>query len=203
MTFRILIPGVLIALAGLATPAFADTPGALPSVSAPAPVPGSFADETLSGPGGIYRIIATSAGVLLGAGAMSLIIDGLVVDIFQQTGGLTAVESFEIVQDHDSQGGFEAAAVVLSGLAGGLMADSLYVKTAKLMPGVLESVNNTFEPPAAAASAAWLATTRWTGARIGDASDWVQARSQEWTDRWQQWTDTLRASWANPGHTPR
>jgi hypothetical protein len=199
---RVLVPcvlTVLIVLAGAvpsradaataaaaqpAVPAATAAPGAAP---APAPAPGSFEDTVWAGPGGIYRVVAASAGVLAGAGAMSVFIDGWVVDSFMRSSGMTMAEAAELVQDFDSQGGFEAAAILLAGLAGGLIADHLYVKGVEVLPGALDATSQAMQPPLAAAGSAW----GWVTDRAGDGSDWVQARSRELWDRWQQWTEHL------------
>ena len=142
-----------------------------------------------SGTGGMYRIIATSAGVLVGAGAMSLFIDGWVTDLFRSTGNLSAREAIEIVQDIESQGGFEAAAVVLSGLAGGLIADNLYLKGAAVLPGAFDSATAKLQPSLDAAGETVSSATNWLRNRIGDSSDWIQNRSREAWDRVQVWVE--------------
>jgi len=186
-TFRILVLGALLALASPAgSPARADTPGAKPSATAHPTTPS--AEEYWNGTGGIYRIVAMSAGVLAGAGAMSLFIDGWVVDLFARTGNLTTGEAVEIVQDMESQGGFEAAAILLSGVAGGLIADNLYLKGAALMPGV----DDALRPPLTAIGNAWTSASDWVRNRFGDSTDWVQNRSRELWDRAQLWGDQLR-----------
>ena len=187
-TLRILVLGGLIASAiSTASPGWADTATAKPT----APPPMTFEDQWNS-VGGVYRIVATSAGVLAGAGAMSLFIDGWVVDAFMGSSGLSSREAFELVQDFDSQSGFEAAAVILSGLAGGLIADNLYVEGAAALPGALESVNATLGPPLSALGGAWTSSVDWFQNRAGDTSDWFQNRAHELQDRWQLWTERLR-----------
>ncbi len=187
-TLRILLLGGLIASAiSTASPGWADTATAKPT----APPQPTLEDQWNSA-GGVYRIIATSAGVLAGAGAMSLFIDGWVVDAFMGSSSLTSREALELVQDFDSQSGFEAAAVVLSGLAGGLIADNLYVKSAAALPGVLDSVEATVRPPMTALGNGWSASVDWTQNRIGDVSDWFQNRAHELQDRWQLWSERLR-----------
>jgi len=187
----------LIVCAGLAAaPGRAETVTAKPSSTAhPAT---TAAEDGWSGTGGMYRIIATSAGVLAGAGAMSLFIDGWVVDLFQSTGNLTTREAVEIVQDIESQGGFEAAAVVLSGLAGGLIADNLYRTGAAVLPGAFESATAALQPPLAAAGSA----TDWVRNRIGDTSDWLQNRSREVWDRFQGWAERIPNPFAGSRTAP-
>ena len=187
-TLRILLLGGLIASAiSTASPGWADTATAKPTAPAPATL-----EDQWNNIGGVYRIVATSAGVLAGAGAMSLFIDGWVVDAFMSTSGLTSREAFELVQDFDSQSGFEAAAVVLSGLAGGLIADGLYVKGAAVLPGAVESINATLAPPLTAIGDGWTTSVDWFKNRAGDTSDWFQNRAHELQDRWQLWTERLR-----------
>lgn len=189
--FRILVFGVLLALAAPgARPALADAPLAKPSATAHPETPEE--DATWTGTGGIYRIMAMSAGVLAGAGAMSLFIDGWVVELFQRTGNMTATEAIEIVQDIDSQGGFEAAAIVLSGLAGGLVADKLYLKAVAWLPGALDHAGEKLRPTTDVVGNAWNSASGWTGERLGDASDWLQNRSRELWDRTQMWGERLR-----------
>ncbi|MEI8394354.1 MAG: hypothetical protein WCF85_06430 [Rhodospirillaceae bacterium] len=185
LSLRIPVFALLVVLAAPIDPACAQAPVAK-QVQATA---GSFDDEALSGPGGLYRIGATSAGVLAGAGLMSWFIDGWVIEAFTGSGGLSSADAFELVHELDSHVGFEAAAVVLSGLAGGLIADSLYRQGVIFWPGLVESVDHTLKPPLAAVTGAWSAVTGWTRDRIGDSRDWVQARSREGWDRWQQWLD--------------
>ena len=127
--------------------------------------------------------------VLAGAGAMSVFIDGWVVEAFMSNSRLSSREAFELVQDFDSQSGFEAAAVILSGLAGGLIADGLYVKGAAVLPGALDSVEATLRPPLAAIGNGWTASVDWFENRVGDTSDWFQNRAHEVQDRWQLWTE--------------
>ena len=187
-TLRIMVLGGLIASAiSTASPGWADTATARPT---PAP-PVTFEDYWNS-TGGIYRIVATSAGVLAGAGAMSLFIDGWVVDAFMTNSGLSSREAFELVQDFDSQSGFEAAAVVLSGLAGGLMADGLYVKGAATLPGAMAAIDAAIAPPINAIGNTWNTTATWFQNRAGDTSDWFQNRAHEMQDHWQLWTERLR-----------
>ena len=187
---RFLILGTLIAFAGLTTaPVQAETPAAKSNATTH---PGADASDW-NGTGGLYRVIATSTGVLIGAGAMSLVIDGWVTDIFMHSGNLTAAEAIEIVQDMESQGGFEAAAVLLSGLAGGLVADNLYLKGLAVLPGTLDSLSNGIQPPLEALNKAWIGGSGWVLNRTGDISDWTQARSRELWDRWQVWSEQFRA----------
>ncbi len=187
-TLRILVFGGLVASAVVAaSPGRAETATAKPTAP-----PALSLEDQWNSIGGVYRIVATSAGVLVGAGAMSLFIDGWVVDTFVSTSGLTSREAFELVQDFDSQSGFEAAAVVLSGLAGGLIADGLYVKGAAALPGAIESVNATLGPPLAAVGGAWAASADWVRNRVGDTSDWFQNRAHEVQDRWQVLIEKLR-----------
>lgn len=197
-TLRILILGGLIASAVLtASPGRADTAAAKPT-AAPQPTLG----DQWNSAGGLPRIIATSAGVLAGAGAMSIFIDGWVVDAFMGSSGLTSREAYELVQDFDSQSGFEAAAVVLAGLAGGLFADGLYVKGAAVLPGVLESIDASLQPPLAAVGGAWASSTGWLRDRAYDTSDWFQNRAHELQDRWQLWGERLGDSAAPPPSRP-
>ena len=187
-TCRILVLGGLIASAILtASPGRADTAAAKPTAP-----PALTLEDQWNSIGGVYRIVATSAGVIAGAGAMSLFIDGWVVDTFMGTSGLTSREAFELVQDFDSQSGFEAAAVILSGLAGGLIADGLYVKGAAVLPGAVDSVNATLGPPLAAIGNVWTSSLDWFQNRAGDTSDWFQNRAHEFQDRWQLWAEQLR-----------
>ena len=188
--FRIQVFVALVLCAGLAaSPGQAETAAAKPNVTAHPTT--ATADDGWTGTGGIYRIIATSAGVLAGAGAMSLFIDGWVVELFQSTGNLTAREAVEIVQDIESQGGFEAAAVVLSGLAGGLIADNLYLKGAAVLPGAFDSVTARVQPTLDAASRAVTSATDWARNRFGDTTDWIQNRSREVWDRLQGWAERI------------
>lgn len=185
--FRILVLGVPLALAlSLSSPVLADTPGAKPSPTAHPET--TSADDEWNGTGGIYRIMAMSAGVLAGAGAMSLFIDGWVVDLFAQTGNLTTTEAIEIVQDMESQGGFEMAAILLSGVAGGLIADNLYLKGAAILPGALDRADEALRPSVTAATDAWT----WLQNKVGDGGDWLQNRSREIWDRGQAWGEKLR-----------
>jgi hypothetical protein len=173
---RSLILGILILAAGVTLSSCRAEPAvAVPSATSH---PG-VGESGWGGPGGIYRIIATSAGVLLGASAMSVFIDGWVVDTFMSSSGVTLAEAAELVQDFDSQSGFEAAAIMLSGLAGGLVADRLYVEGAAVLPGAVEAVDDALAPPLAAVGTAW----GWLRDRVGDGSDWLQARSRELIDR--------------------
>ncbi len=182
-TFRTLIFGGLVVAATLvAVPCRADTATAKPTTAQAA---------TFEGTGGVYRIVATSAGVLLGAGAMSLFIDGWVVDAFMTNSGLTSREAFELVQDFDSQSGFEAAAVGLSGLAGGLIADGLYLKGAAALPGTVEAIDSAFGPPLTAIGNGWTTSVNWIEDHVNDTSDWFQNRTHEIQDRWQLWTERL------------
>ncbi len=198
-TFRILVLGGLIAAAILtASPGRADTATAKPTAP-----PALTLEDQWNSAGGDYRIVATSAGVLAGAGAMSVFIDGWVVDAFMSTSGPTSREAFELVQDFDSQSGFEAAAVLLSGLAGGLIADGLYVKGAAALPGALDSVDATLRPPLTAIGGAWTSSIDWFQNRVGDTSDWFQNRAHEVQDRWQLWTERLREPAAPAALPPR
>jgi len=187
-TLRILVLAGLIASAiATASPGRADTATAKPTAPPPLTL-----EEQWNASGGIYRIVATSAGVLAGAGAMSLFIDGWVVDAFMSNSSLSSREAFELVQDFDSQSGFEAAAVVLSGLAGGLIADGLYLKGAAVLPGAIDSVDATLRPPLTAIGNGWTSSVDWVRNRAGDTSDWFQNRAHEFQDRWQFWTERLR-----------
>ena len=182
-TLRILVlSGLIVSAMAAASPGRADTVTATPTAPP---------EDQWSGTNGVYRIMATSAGVLAGAGAMSVFIDGWVVEAFMRNSGLTSREALELVQDFDSQSGFEAAAVVLSGLAGGLIADGLYVKGAAVLPGALESVNTALGPPLAAVGDGWARSTGWLKDRLGDTSDWFQNRFHELEDRWQLWAEAL------------
>lgn len=186
-TLRTLVLCGLIASAIVtASPGRAETAAAKPTAP-----PHLTLEDQWNSVGGVYRIVATSAGVLAGAGAMSLFIDGWVVDAFMGTSGLTSREAYELVQDFDSQSGFEAAAVLLSGLAGGLIADNLYVKGAAALPGVAASVDATLRPPLNAIGNGWTASVTWLNNRAGDTSDWFQNRAHEIQDQWQFWTERL------------
>ena len=110
-----------------------------------------------------------------------------VVDAFTSSNGLTAREAAEVVQDLNSQGGVEAAAVLLSGLAGGLVADHAYVDAGQVLPGAFDSVNTALKPSVTAIGEVWSQTSGWVSDHVGDASDWLQARTHEWSDRWQLW----------------
>ncbi len=187
-TLRILVLSGLIASAlATASPGWAETAAAKPTAP-----PQLTLEDQWNASGGIYRIVATSAGVLAGAGAMSVFIDGWVVDAFMGTSGLTSREAFELVQDFDSQSGFEAAAVILSGLAGGLIADGLYVKGAAALPGAIDSVDATLRPPLTAIGDGWTTSVNWFKNRAGDTSDWFQNRAHELQDRWQLLTERFR-----------
>ncbi len=191
-TFRILVFGLILGFVGMAAPETrADTAGAPPTTAAA--VPPSAALAAWNGPGDLYRIIATSAGVLVGAGLMSVFIDGWVLDAFTSSSGLTAREAATVVQDLESQGGVEAAAVLLAGLAGGFVADHVYVDAGQVLPGAFESANSALKPTVTAIGGAWSRTTGWVGGHVGDASDWVQARSRELWDRWQVWINPAPA----------
>ncbi len=193
-TLRYLVLGGLLASAILSTsPGWAETSPAKPSAP-----PHQTLEDQWHNTSGVYRIVATSAGVLAGAGAMSLFIDGWVVEAFMGTSGLTSREALELVRDFDSQSGFEAAAVVLSGLAGGLIADNLYVKGAAALPGVSASIDATLHPPLAAIRDGWTSSVDWLNTRIGDTSDWFQNRAHEIQDQWQLWTEKLREPPAPP-----
>ena len=186
-TFRTLIFGGLVVSAlSAASPGWAETATAKPT----APRAASIEDHW-NNTGGLYRIVATSAGVLAGAGAMSLFIDGWVVEAFMNNSGLTSREAFELVQDFDSQSGFEAAAVGLSGLAGGLLADGLYLKGAAALPGTVEALDATFGPPLRAVGNCWATSVNWIEDHLNDTSDWFQNRTHELQDRWQLWTERL------------
>ncbi len=187
--FRSLVFGLLLGLVGAAAPAArADTASAQPIAAAP-----SAAEAAWNGPGDLYRIVATSAGVLVGAGLMSVFIDGWVLDAFTSSSGLTAREAATVVQDLESQGGVEAAAILLAGLGGGLVADHVYVNAGQVLPGALESANAAVMPTITAIGTAWSRTRTWIGGHVDDASDWVQARSREAWDRWQVWVNPATA----------
>ena len=187
-TFRIVVFGLVLALlggGGGASVARAETAGVQPTVLSDA----ETAEAAWNGPGDLYRIIATSTGVLAGAGLMSLFIDGWVLDAFTSSGGLSAREAVAVVQDLESQGGIEAAAILLAGLAGGLVADHVYADAGHVLPGALESAGATLQPTVNAIDETWSRSSAWLGDQAGNASDWIQARSQEIWDRWQMWTN--------------
>jgi hypothetical protein len=197
---RILLLAVALAGAGLA-PA---------TLHADEPVPGGALTEPpamvhgdgWNGPGGLYQVMATSLGVIAGATAMSLFIDGWVVDLFTSSSGITVAEAVELVQDLESYGGLEAAAVVLSGLAGGLIAERLYVQADHLVPPAVAAVEDAFRPTFHAVGNLWISTSDWMRDRAGDTSDWVQTRSRELWDRWQLWMDDLSAPNTAPAPMP-
>ncbi len=183
---RSLIPCFLCVVIALAPPEVrAETPTAKPAPTAA---------DNWAGPDGIYRIIATSVGVLAGAGAMSLFIDGWVIDAFTSSSGMSVREAAEVVQDLDSQGGIEAAAILLAGLGGGLVADHAYVTGVQVLPGAYQHTKEALAPTLNAVGTAWTKTRTWVTDRVGDTSDWVQARSREVWDRGQ--------IWLNRGQTP-
>lgn len=198
---RILVPCLLVAFGILAASGVrAETPKA----------PAVAAVDDWAGPGGLYRIVATSVGVLAGAGAMSLFIDGWVVDAFTSSSGMSVSEAASVVQDLDSQGGVEAAAILLAGLGGGLVADHAYVAAGQVLPGLYQQTRDVFAPTFGAVGSAWSASTGWVTGHVADGSDWVQARSRELWDRGQVWlnslnkpsapTATLPAGPPEPGH---
>ena len=189
-TFRVLVLVLVLGLGGLtAAEARADSAGAKPTLAAP-----SAADTAWNGPGDLYRIIATSAGVVVGAGLMSVFIDGWVLEAFTSSSGMSAREAAAVVQDLESQGGVEAAAIILAGLAGGLVADHVYVDAGRVLPGAFESAQTALTPALTSMATTWSQAKGWVGSRVGDAGDWVQARSREVWDRWQVWV--------NPPATP-
>jgi len=186
-TFRSLV-FVLALLGGGVSVARAETAGVQPSaLQSTALSDAEAADAAWNGPGDLYRIIATSTGVLAGAGLMSLFIDGWVLDAFTSSGGLSAREAVAVVRDLESQGGIEAAAILLAGLAGGLVADHVYADAGHVLPGALESAQATLQPTVNVMGETWSRSSAWLGDQVGNASDWVQARSREVWDQWQMW----------------
>jgi hypothetical protein len=180
-TLRILVFGLVLGCVGMAAPGTrADTAGMQPTPDADAAR--LSAQDAWNGPGDLYRIIASSAGVLAGAGLMSVFIDGWVLDAFTSNSGLSAREAAAVVRDLESQGGIEAAAILLAGLAGGLVADHVYVDAGQVLPDAFESTSAALKPSVTAIGKAWA----WVSGRVGDAGDWVQARSREFWDRWLQ-----------------
>lgn len=185
-SLRILILAAVLACGPLLRPALADEPAAPGHGSEM--IPGS---DSWGGPGGVYQVMAMSLGVLTGVTAMSWFIDGWVVDLFSSSSGITVREAVELVQDLESYGGVEAAAILLAGLAGGLVAERLYVHADHVLPATVAAIDDAFRPPFNAASNAWFATSGWVQDRYGDTHDWVQARSRELWDRWQMWREQL------------
>ena len=106
-----LVFGLVLGCVGMAAPGTrADTAGMQPTPDADAAR--LSAQDAWNGPGDLYRIIASSAGVLAGAGLMSVFIDGWVLDAFTSNSGLSAREAAAVVRDLESQGGIERADVV-------------------------------------------------------------------------------------------
>lgn len=179
---RLAVLFLFLVSASLVVPARPAGADAVPSA------PAGQATNQTDGQDSLYRIIAISLGAVAGATAMGLFIDGWVLEMFT-SGGLSMRQAVSVVRDLDSQGGFEAAAVMLGGLSGGLAADRLHTTVNHLLPDVSRAVERTVMPGARAVGRVATNTGHWFGERLGAGHDWIQARSREWLDRSREWLE--------------
>lgn len=175
---------VLISLS-LISPVQADPiPARSGTVAAP---PSAGKPAASDGQDNMSRIIAMSLGAVVGATVMGVFIDGWVMEVFT-SGGLSMRQAASVVQDLDSQGGFEAAAIMMSGFAGGLAADHLHSTAYHLLPDLSRHLDQALVPVLAVGRVA-AATGRWIGDRFQSGHDWTQARGREWLDRGREWLE--------------